>query len=377
MNDVPGSQEIIRVRGLTKQFESSLAVDHLDLTVESGELLTLLGPSGCGKTTTLRCIAGLEKPDHGDIELDGTTVVSTEHGLFVPPEKRKCGMVFQSYALWPHMTAFSNISYPLKRAGGMSRPEMRERVDEMLHSLGLGGYGDRFPAQLSGGQQQRVALARALISQPRLVLLDEPLSNLDAKLRAQMRVELRSLHERFGTTMVYVTHDQAEAMVLSDRVLVMDGGRVQQFGTPQKIYKKPANRFVADFMGFENLLKAEVTDSGPQSFVARLDAGGPQIRCASPTAPMVGDTVELAARSSTFTLSRQPLNQENSFDGIVESTAYLGHAVEYRVRVGGTLITASTMEDGSNDGTCGLSPGDSVHLCIHPDKIIHGLVSAS
>lgn len=371
--------DIVRVHGLTKRYEASLAaVDNLDLTIEDGELLTLLGPSGCGKTTTLRCIAGLEKPDAGDIELGGNAVVCAERGVFVPPEKRQCGMVFQSYALWPHMSAFSNVAYPLKRIGGVSRSEIRGRVDHMLHSLGLAGYGGRLPAQLSGGQQQRVALARALISQPRLVLLDEPLSNLDAKLRSQMRIELRHLHEQFGTTMVYVTHDQTEAMVLSDRVVVMEAGRVQQVGAPHDIYTRPVNRFVADFVGFENLVDAEVVESGPDSFVAGLVSDGPRLRCASAVPPAVGETVVLGARGSAFSVSPQALGEENTFSAVVEKTAYLGHTVEYHVSVGDVrlVVSAPETEFGNSNGARKPTIGDTLYVNISPDRLIHGLASA-
>lgn len=372
--------DIVRVQELTKRYETNLAaVDNLDLGIAEGELLTLLGPSGCGKTTTLRCIAGLERPDAGDIELGGTAVVSTRRGIFVPPEKRQCGMVFQSYALWPHMSVFSNVAYPLKRAGGVDRSGIRKRVEHMLDSLGLGGYGKRFPSQLSGGQQQRVALARALISQPRLVLLDEPLSNLDAKLRSQMRIELRNLHEEFGTTMVYVTHDQTEAMVLSDRVVVMESGRVQQVGSPHEIYTRPVNRFVADFVGFENLFDAEVVESGRDSFVARLAGDGPRLRCASSAPPAVGDGVVLGARGSAFTVSPQELGAENTFPAVIDKAAYLGHTVEYHVRAGQVLFVVNVPETefGNSNGERHVAPGDTLHVSVSPERLIHGLTPAT
>ncbi|NEK56961.1 ABC transporter ATP-binding protein, partial [Geodermatophilus sabuli] len=249
----------IDLKGLTKEFDGGVrAVDDLDLQIADGEFVSLLGPSGCGKTTTLRCIAGLERPTAGEILFDGAPIVSLERGVFLPPEKRHMGMVFQSYALWPHMTAFANVAYPLNRSKTVDKGEIAPRVEQMLATVGLSDVGGRLPSKLSGGQQQRVALARALINRPRVVLFDEPFSNLDSILRSQMRREVRSLHERLGTTSVYVTHDRTEAMALSDRVVVMKLGVIQQIGTPREIYTKPANRFVADFIGFDNILKAEV-----------------------------------------------------------------------------------------------------------------------
>ena len=233
-----------------------VAVNRISLEVKKGEILTLLGPSGCGKTTTLRCIAGLEKPDEGDVIIDGKPMFS--QGL-VPPSEREIGMVFQNYAVWPHMKVFDNVAYGLK-IQKFPKKVIKEKVRETLESLGLTGLEGRFPGQLSGGQQQRVALARALVGNPKVLLLDEPLSNLDAKLRERMRFEIKSLVRRMGITSVYVTHDQAEAMVISDRVSVMNTGDIVQVGTPEEIYKKPANRFVADFIGTTNFIPGEISE---------------------------------------------------------------------------------------------------------------------
>ncbi|MDH4291869.1 MAG: ABC transporter ATP-binding protein, partial [Dehalococcoidia bacterium] len=246
----------IKIENLFKKFGKVAAVNHVWLEVKQGEILTLLGPSGCGKTTTLRCIAGLERPDEGDVIIDGKSMFSQG---FVPPSKREIGMVFQNYAVWPHMRVFDNVAYGLK-IQKLPKNVIKKKVTENLESLGLTGLEKRFPGQLSGGQQQRVALARALVGNPKVLLLDEPLSNLDAKLREKMRFEIKSLVRRMGITSVYVTHDQAEAMVISDRVSVMNAGDIVQVGTPEEIYKKPANRFVADFIGTTNFIPGEISE---------------------------------------------------------------------------------------------------------------------
>ena len=232
----------VTLKGLTKSFGDHLIVDHVDLQVENGELLVLVGPSGCGKSTVLRLIAGLEEPDAGDIEIDGQRINEQE------PRSRNVALVFQNYALYPHMTVRKNLGFPL-RMERVSRQEVRQRVEEVAESLGLGECLDRKPRTLSGGQMQRVALGRALIRRPRLFLYDEPLSNLDAKMRLEMRAEIARLHRRLGTTALYVTHDQSEAMTLGDRVAVMHEGVLQQVGPPLEVYEKPQNRFVAGFLG--------------------------------------------------------------------------------------------------------------------------------
>ncbi|MGQ9908691.1 MAG: ABC transporter ATP-binding protein [Candidatus Flexifilum sp.] len=234
------------------------AVHALTLNIARGEFITLLGPSGCGKTTTLRMIAGFIKPTGGLIRLDGRVLADAMNGVFVPPEARGMGMVFQSYAVWPHMTVFNNIAYPL-RLRRTARAEIDRRVTAMLELVGLHGFARRYPNQLSGGQQQRVALARALIAEPQVLLLDEPLSNLDAQLREAMRSELIDLHRRTGMTIVYVTHDQAEALAMSDRVVIMRQGTALQIGTPVDVYHRPAHPFVAEFIGAANILPCRVS----------------------------------------------------------------------------------------------------------------------
>ena len=255
----------VTITGLTKRYGDVGAVAGLDLAVGPGELVALLGPSGCGKTTTLRLVAGFLAPDAGEIRV-GERVLSSPT-VVVPPERRRMAMIFQSYALWPHMTVAQNVAYGLRFAGA-PRADRERRVEAMLQAVQLGGYGARYPGELSGGQQQRVAVARALVVEPEILLLDEPLSNLDASLREEMRFEIRRLHEQFGITTLYVTHDQAEAMVISDRVAVLRDGRVVQVGAPRELFERPRTRFVAEFIGKTNLIDAVA--EGPAT-VARGD----------------------------------------------------------------------------------------------------------
>ena len=249
------------ISGLTKRFGDVAAVAGLDLTVRPGELVALLGPSGCGKTTTLRLVAGFMAPDAGEICV-GDRVLSSP-GTVIPPERRRMAMIFQSYALWPHMTVAQNVAYGLRFSGTPARGAQRDaKVEEILRAVQLAGYGARYPGELSGGQQQRVAVARALVVEPEILLLDEPLSNLDASLREEMRFEIRRLHERFGITTLYVTHDQAEAMVISDRAAVIRNGRVAQIGAPHELFERPRTRFVAEFIGKTNLIDAVADGAG-------------------------------------------------------------------------------------------------------------------
>lgn len=250
----------IVLQGLSRAFGAFVAVDNIDLEVATGEFVTLLGPSGCGKTTTLRMIAGLEQNTGGRILIGGDVVSDAERRVFVPPERRNLGMVFQSYAIWPHMTVFENVAYPL-RIRRRPAAEVRDRVHRALSLVEMDAFADRPAPALSGGQQQRVAIARALVFEPRVLLLDEPLSNLDARLRNQTGDEFRALQKRLGITSVYVTHDQSEAMSLSDRVVVMQSGRILQVGTPEDVYQRPRTRAVADFFGMPNLLDALVRRS--------------------------------------------------------------------------------------------------------------------
>jgi len=314
------------ITGLTKRFGDVAAVAGLDLTVRPGELVALLGPSGCGKTTTLRLVAGFMAPDAGEIRV-GDRVLSSP-GTVIPPERRRMAMIFQSYALWPHMTVAQNVAYGL-RFGGTPRGERDGKIEEILRAVQLSGYGARYPGELSGGQQQRVAVARALVVEPEILLLDEPLSNLDASLREEMRFEIRRLHERFGITTLYVTHDQAEAMVISDRAAVIRNGRVEQIGAPHELFERPRTRFVAEFIGKTNLIDAVADGAGS---VAR---GRLRLRVAAdgltPGTPAV-----VSIRPHVITLGPRgdaptPPVGANTLAGTVRRASYLGDTVDYQI----------------------------------------------
>ena len=295
----------VALHSVGRHFGELKAVDDLDLTVDDGEFVTLLGPSGCGKTTTLRMVAGLEHNDTGSIAIGGRTVSDAASGLFVPPEQRKLGMVFQSYAIWPHMTVFDNVAYPLS-VRRVAKAEIRRRVTTALRLVEMERYADRPAPALSGGQQQRVAIARALVFEPEVLLLDEPLSNLDARLRAAMGEEFRALQRRLGITTLYVTHDQEEAMALSDRVVVMQGGRIQQVGTPEAVYRRPASRDVAAFFGTPNLIEATVTASrrlGDEEHVLEVRGASWQGQCRAAAAFAQGDKVLVVVRPEDATLA--------------------------------------------------------------------------
>ena len=326
-------EDYLVLKNLVKIFsggkESVIAVDDVSLQVREGELVTLLGPSGCGKTTTLRMIAGFEFPTSGEIFLDGERIND------VPPNRRPTTMVFQNYALFPHMTVVQNIEYGLKihRVPGKA---IRERVEEVMRLVGLKGLGGRSPTQLSGGQQQRVSLARSLIMEPKVLLLDEPLSNLDAKLRESTRIEIRKLQRRVGITSVYVTHDQEEAMTLSDRVVIMHAGRIQQIGTPPEIYSHPANRFVADFIGKANFLEARVAAiSSPNT--AELDIHGTKLRVSTDYQELAeGAKVVVVVRPESVALETK---KPGTLTGVIRESVYLGSEIVYEVQLKDSVLT--------------------------------------
>jgi iron(III) transport system ATP-binding protein len=343
-----------------KSFGAVRAVADVSLTVTDGTLLTLLGPSGCGKTTTLRMIAGLEQNDAGRITIADRVVSDAAAGLFVAPERREIGMVFQSYAIWPHMTVAANVGYPLEVR---RRPtsEVRRRVAETLRLMQMEHLADRQATALSGGQQQRVAIARALVFQPRVLLMDEPLSNLDAQLREQMRLELRALQQRLGITTVYVTHDQEEAMVLSDEIAVMHEGRLLQVAPPERLYARPANRTVAAFFGTPNLLPAktrEVRRDGP-AVIARVDGSGWDGWCAAPADLREGDAVTVIVRPEVvrIAVSGPPAGSEASrgdgssatpgiaWSGVVTQRIFRGTRNIYVVDVNGLRLTVDAPPD--------------------------------
>ncbi len=341
----------VRIVNLTKRFGDVVAVDNVSLEVKDKEFMTLLGPSGCGKTTTLRCIAGLEVPTSGEIYLGDRLVSAPAKKVHVPPEKRNIGMVFQNYAVWPHMTVFDNIAYPLK-IRKVPRDEIKRRVKRVLELVRLEGLENRYPHQLSGGQQQRVALARALVMEPEVLLLDEPLSNLDAKLREEMRFEIKEIQRKVGITVIYVTHDQAEAMAMSDRIAVMNKGRIVQVGTPTEIYRRPANSFVAGFIGLANFLKHKKLKIEKDKAVAEID--DVVIECAPPLKQ--GNEYIVVVRPSDIEVSTTP--KPGTIKGVVTKTVFLGDLVDYRIDIGGREVRVETSSHTL------LKPGTIVYLKI-------------
>ena len=330
---------IIEVRDLVKTFGTVRALDGIGFSIGKGEVFTLLGPSGCGKSTTLRIIAGLESANGGDILLNGRPIFSVGSRINVAPEKRDMGMVFQSYAIWPHMTVAENVAYPLKLRK-VPTAEIRERVAKALDLVDLTVQADRDAPKLSGGQQQRVALARALVYEPEVLLLDEPLSNLDVKLREQMRFELKLLQERLGLTLIYVTHDQSEALSLSDHIALMNLGRIEQLGDPTELYEHPATEFVRDFLGKTITLPGTVTAIDQGTARVALDGSPGILTCRSQGAAhaQAGSAVTVAIRPERVRLNADA-SGDNSLTGHMETVLYQGERSECLVRVGGELLT--------------------------------------
>ncbi|HUA52190.1 MAG TPA: ABC transporter ATP-binding protein [Candidatus Sulfotelmatobacter sp.] len=345
--------------GISRRFGDAVAVDDFTLALEAGEFVSLLGPSGCGKTTTLRMIAGFITPSAGTIEMDGRVLSSPS--LSVPPESRRMSMIFQSYAIWPNMTVAQNVGFGLQ-VRKLPAAEIRRKVDEILDVVRMGELGGRYPAELSGGQQQRVALARAIVIQPEVLLLDEPLSNLDANLREEMRYEIRRLHDAFKITTVYVTHDQAEAMVTSDRIAVMNRGRIEQVDTPFAIYNRPRTRFVAGFIGRTNFL--EGTRAGDE-----IGFAGFAVKAALfPDAPAGGGRVVLAVRPQAIGLARRPPDDANRgwwIEGTVTQRAYLGEVWDYTVAPAGSALTLRV----STPPSVAVEVGEPVWLEIDPAHV--------
>jgi ABC-type Fe3+/spermidine/putrescine transport system ATPase subunit len=355
-----GAAGYIDVGGLTKRYGATAVVDGLSFSVAEGELLTLLGPSGCGKTTTLRCIGGFIAQDSGTIRIAGSDMAG------VPPHRRRVGMVFQSYALFPHLSVFENVAFGL-RVRKVDEPELSRRVGRALEMVRLAEFATRYPKQLSGGQQQRVALARALVYEPRVLLLDEPLSNLDAKLRVEMRSEIRSLQRALGVTALYVTHDQEEALSISDRVMVMNQGRIEQLSTPWELYNRPATRFSASFVGVANILTAEVLEVRP-SEITVLVAGSLRL-----TFPRIGfpDGREfwLVARPETLCLGRPgDTGSEMLAEGKVAQLTMLGATLRAEVEIaGGGRILLDIVHGGAPPT---LSPGERAAVRFDPERIV-------
>jgi putative spermidine/putrescine transport system ATP-binding protein len=326
--NVKVSEAFVEFAGVQKTYDGeTLVVKNLDLRIRRGEFVTLLGPSGSGKTTCLMMLAGFETPTAGSIILDG------RHIGAVPPEKRDIGIVFQNYALFPHMTVAENVGFPLK-VRRLAKAEIGERVAAALDMVHLAGYGSRMPGQLSGGQQQRVALARALVFEPKLVLMDEPLGALDKQLREHMQMEIRHLHERLGITVVYVTHDQSEALTMSDRVAVFNAGVIQQVASPSELYEKPANSFVAQFIGENNRLLGRLVEANGQTCMAEL-ADGSRIQATYTGAAAVGEPTSLSIRPERIKIAPPEGAPANRFEGIVRELIYLGDHLRVRFAIGG------------------------------------------
>ncbi len=342
---------VLTLRGVAKSFGPAQVLKGIDLEVGEGEFVSLLGPSGCGKTTTLNLIAGFLDPDAGELAIDGRCVND------VPVHERDLGMVFQGHALFPHLTCFDNVAFGL-RMRKLGEQDIAPRVREALELVRLEGLEQRYPRELSGGQQQRVGLARALAVRPRILLLDEPLSNLDAKLRKAMQGELRRIHRRVRTTMIYVTHDQEEALTLSDRVALMNGGRIEQLDTPEGIYLRPATRFVADFIGSTSFVEARVVEAGSGAFEAEVASAG-RFRVESPAAVAAGATVHLAVRSDRVRV--QPA-AAGGLHGTVSDRAFAGSAFHLAVDVGGAMISAHLPERPAP----GVEPGTRVSVTVEP-----------
>ncbi len=345
---------MIELRNVTKRYGSIVANDHINLGILRGELMTLLGPSGCGKTTALRCITGHLTPDEGRVFIDGEDVTN------MPTHKRQLGMVFQNFALFPHMTVYENVEFPLM-IRNLPKAKRREMVMDALQLIRMEEYAKHYPRQLSGGQQQRVGLARALVYRPKVLLLDEPLSNLDAKLREEMRFEIRDLQRRLGITAVYVTHDQAEALALSDRVAVMNQGRIEQVGTPNEIYDQPRSQFVADFIGLSDFIEGTVLAVEGERAIVAVD----ELRFAVPASPKIRPRERLLFFIRPNDIELFPpghVGGENTFDGVVRKMTYLGDKVDYRIVVGSLELRVQT------DGKVRFAEGDSVRVQLPMDR---------
>jgi iron(III) transport system ATP-binding protein len=330
-----GGEASLSISGLTKQFGKATAVDHLDLEVPVGTMTSLIGPSGCGKTTTLRMVAGLESPNEGEIRRGGVSLSAS--GRIIPPERRDMGMVFQTYALWPHMTVEQNVAYGLKRQH-RAAADIGGKVKEVLDVVGMDGYGKRYPNQLSGGQQQRVALARAIATEPATLLFDEPLSNLDAVLREQMRFEIRSLQQRLGITGLYVTHSQEEALALSDNIAVMRGGRIQQVGSPTEVYDAPTNEFVASFIGLANILRVSAVETHGTTLTGALPNGSRVVAGVRTERYSGKGAALLSVRPEAMLLGREARDVPSgttALGGIVRSSTFTGGRIDYFVRLEG------------------------------------------
>ena len=342
------------IKDLKKSFGSTQAVRGISFTVKSKKFVTLLGLSGCGKTTVLRCIAGIEEPDEGEISIGGEVVFSSGSKIFIPPERRGVGMVFQSYALWPHLSVFENIAYPLK-IRKMPREEINKKVKDVLELVHLSGLEDRLAPNLSGGQQQRVALARALVYNPKLILFDEPLSNLDAPLREEMRGELKLLQKNIGITAIYVTHDRTEALSLSDELIIMGNGRILATGTPSELLDNPPNSYTAVLLAGMSVIYGRIAEANNGNVV--FDAPFGKVYCKSGDAKE-GENMKLCLRVDRLNLLKAPNNKPNFFGATVTSVTHSGYFVEYKMVLNGQAIKAVKEREKAHPA----SVGDKVYL---------------
>ena len=351
----------VRVESLKKSFGSELVIDNVTFTAHDGMFTTILGPSGSGKTTVLRCIAGLEEPDEGEIWIGENLVFSSTEKVSVPPENRGIGMVFQSYAIWPHMTVFDNVAYPLQ-VRNMPKNEIEKRVKASLELVGLQGLEMRPAPNLRGGQQQRVALARALVYEPKVLLLDEPLSNLDNRLRERMRTELKELQRTIKVTTIYVTHDRLEAMALSDEVALMRRGRIAATGKPDDLYNNPPNRFVAGFLCRMNIFLGKQTDNTRKD-LTQIDTTIGSLYCKVPEALKGESEVMVSIRRNEISIAREKASGENVLTGVVKNRLFEGDYVEYHVEVGKDIVK---VRDGGPQTT--LEKNEKVYLSLPPEN---------
>ena len=357
------AQTVLEFREVVKRFGTVAAVDQVSFAIQSGEIFTLLGPSGCGKTTTLRLVAGLEEPDDGEILVSGIPVAAPRRNVFVAPDKRELGMVFQSYAIWPHLTVFENVAFPL-RVRRESADAVRQRVHQVLENVGLTGLAERGATQLSGGQQQRVALARALVYAPALLLLDEPLSNLDAKLREQMRLEIRALQRKLKLTILYVTHDQSEAMTLSDRIAVLHQGGFEQVGSPAEVYEAPATPFVAEFLGRTLSLEGKITKNGTSCRIDLVNNKG-RIAVRNDRGSLFsdGEPVCVMTRPEDIEILPNGELETNQIPAQIQQADYLGDHFEYHVQLAQFIFVLPASKKQR------YSVGTEVRLNFDPDRL--------
>ena len=352
---------ILKVKNLSKNFGKVKAVQEVSFEATEGRVLSLLGPSGCGKTTMLRCIAGFENPDRGEIYLDDRKITS------IPPEKRGIGMVFQNYALWPHMTVYGNLAFGLQ-IRKVPKDEINKKIKKVLGMVQLEGYENRYPRQMSGGQQQRIAMARALIFEPGIMLLDEPLSNLDAQLREEMRFEFIELQKKLGITAIYVTHDQAEALVISDKILILDQGKMIQFGTPKEIYSNPKNKFVAGFIAVTSFINGRIDSftEEKKKVIVKTDDG--LVIHGFNNSFDMGQKVSVAMRMNVIKFiqdeNKSDKNTVNIFKGKIIQSSYLGNIIDYKIKVGNWEVRTNS------DAKYNFKVGEEVTFYLSPEDII-------